>query len=550
MARERRVAFLARDLVWGDESDGSLPFSYAARKIEASVRSAPDLADVATTTIDLRETDPDAYFEAIREFRPTLIAASTYIWSIELFTEVAERVHHWDPSVRFVMGGPSARPSVLTLEPYAAQAGYVHALVKGEGEEIIRRLVRDHLSEDWRELVPGMQVKHPLGYRSSGEIDPPALDDYASPYQLGTIPRAEHGFLETFRGCPISCAFCQWGDERADRIYSAEYLAGHLRGFVDAGVSTVHVLDAAFNLSSRAFRNFAAAEREAKVLCDRKVIGHVYPSYLKDYHLDLLSSFGRAELDVGIQSFDRQVLKGLGRPFDPARLERMLHELAGRFPVDLEIIMGLPGDDPASFRRTFERAIEFPAKVRVFWCLALPDALLERAEEYDIDFDPITFGVRSCRGWSPEDLESEWAYVKSVASTMYRPEMGSNWIEFRTESEAARHMSGDLRAWPIAGAVQTRLKGLVEGAAMGYELQEAERGQGGVILHLDGKTGPVVLSAAVASPGQRSFVELGGIAYSHRGELARPDASRLRSFIERVHAGLAPLTRTVADEAG
>ncbi len=534
--------------MWGDESDGSLPFSYAARKIEASVRSAPDLKDVATTTIDLRETEAEAYFEAIKEFRPSLVAASTYVWSIDLFCEVAALVRAWDPSVRFVMGGPSARPSVLGLEPYADRAPAIDAVVKGEGEEVIRRLVRDHLDEDWREKVPGMLVRHPLGYRHSGDLERPVLDDYASPYQIGTIPRADHGYLETFRGCPISCAFCQWGEERADRIYSTEYLADHLRGFADTGVTAVHVLDAAFNLSTRAFRNLAAAEAEAKILCDRKVIGHVYPSYLKDFHLDLLSSFGRAELDVGIQSFDRQVLKDLGRPFDPDRFERMLEVLAGNFPLDLEIIMGLPGDDPASFRRTFERLIEYPAKVRVFWCLALPDALLERADEYDIDFDPITFGVRSCRGWTEEGLRSEWEHVRKVAEQMYRTEMGSNWVEFRTASEEARHRRGEMKAWRLASAHRARLSRAIDEAAMGYSLAEAERGKAGVILHLAGGEGPVVLQASVANPGERSFVELGGIAYSHRGELARGDASKLRLFIERVHGDVGTVARSVAGE--
>ncbi len=534
VSSEPRVAFLARDLVWGDVSGGSLPFSYAARKLEASVRSAPDLGHVETCAIDLREDDPEAYFEAIRAFGPSVVAASAYIWSIGLFCRVAELVKKHDPEVRVVMGGPAARPSVLALSPYAPYARFFDAIATGEGEEVIRAIVREHGNDDWRERVAGLHVPHALGFRASGEAARPALDDYASPYQLGTIPRAEHGFLETFRGCPISCAFCQWGDARADRVYSAEYLAEHLRGFDAAGVERVHVLDAAFNLSPRAFRNFAAAEREVRALGTRQVLGHVYPTYLKDEHLDLFDTFGRVELAVGIQSFDGAVLKGLGRPFDAARFARVLDELSGRYPIDLELILGLPGDDPASFRRTFERALSIPATVRVFYCLALPDALLERAEEFDLVFDPETFAIESCLGWSREDLENEWAYVREIAGQMHRPNFGRDWVDFRTDGAAERSRSlGDLAL--------ARLRRAVASTQMGYRLRDARADGGRLILDLDAGEGGVVLEARVATPGQALFAEHDGIAYSHRGELEAGGASRLRSFIAALHQDVGPV---------
>src|SRR5438477_8405729 len=125
MSRDRRVALLAHDLVWADTSGGSLPFSYAVRKLDASLRSAPDLDDVESRVIDLRTNDPDEFFERIREYRPTVIGASLYIWSAKLLLQVAEKVRRWDPSVRFVVGGPAARPSVLSLPVYAPYTRYL-----------------------------------------------------------------------------------------------------------------------------------------------------------------------------------------------------------------------------------------------------------------------------------------------------------------------------------------------------------------------------------------------------------------------------------------
>jgi radical SAM superfamily enzyme YgiQ (UPF0313 family) len=542
MQGDRRVAFLARDLVWEDTSGGSLPFSYAARKIEASLRAAPDLSDVETTVIDLKSDDPEAFFEKIREFRPSLVAASTYIWSAKVFCRVAELVRRFDPAIRFVMGGPAARPSLLGLSPYAPYMRYVDAVAVGEGEELMRRLVRAHSDDDWRKNVPGLMAPHALGWRRTEPLDRVERDTYPSPYQLPPIPQADIGFLETFRGCPISCAFCQWGEERSDRVHSAEYLSWHLRGLVAGGVERVYDVDAGFNLSARAFRNLVAAEREVGALRRMQVLGHIYPAFLLDDHLDFFDSFGRAELTVGVQSFEKDVLRKLGRPFDLSRFERVLDELSGRFPIELEIILGLPGDDPASFRRTFEKAIRVAHKVRVFYCLALPDALLDRASEFDIDFDPETFEVQSCRGWTRESLRAEWEHAREVARAMVRPYLGANWLDFRTE----RATDGDERSpsddgLPIPSDALDRLSNAVERSRAGWHLRHAQKKGDRLILDLDGASGRLFLEVAPAAVGRRHFVQHEGLAYSHRGEIAQGGAESLRSFIELVHACVVPV---------
>lgn len=536
MQREPRVAILARHLVWGDDSGGVLPFSYGAHKLAASLRAAPDLQHVETRVIDLQTRGVEAFIEELRAFRPTLVAASTFIWSIELFCQLATAVKRWDPSVRFVMGGPAARPSALRLAPFAPHARDIDALVVGEGEAAIRQIVRHHLEEDWARTVPTLHVHGPLGWRQQVPAERPVLDDYPSPYQLGMVPDARNGYLETFRGCPISCAFCQWGEERADRVHSAEYIASHLRGLAESGVHTVHALDAGFNLSARAFRNLARAEAEVGILRERQVLGHVYPTLMRAEHLELFDAFGRAELAVGIQSFDADVLKGLGRPFDYDRFERVLNLMLGRFEIDFELILGLPGDSPHNFRRTFERAIELADRVRVFYCLALPDALLERAEEFGVEFDPRTFEVSACRGWTSQTLRTEWAHVQRVASSMPRPYVESNWVDFRT----------GRRPPSIADDALSRLGAAASRAATGWQLKGARESNGCLVFDFDGESGPLVLEARRARPGQASFTEKEGIAYSHRGQLAGEGASRLRDFIEYVHAEVAPVFRSYA----
>src|SRR5262249_8878996 len=144
------------------------------------------------------------------------------------------------------------------------------------------------LDEDWRNKIPGLNYRTSLGWRSTGELGRPVLDDYPTPYHLGTSPPGKMGFFESYRGCPIACAFCQWGDQRADRIHGREYLTQMLRHLDASKVKDVMCLDAALNLSPRAFRNLLEAEREVRAFAERRLQCHLYPLMLKDEHYEFI----------------------------------------------------------------------------------------------------------------------------------------------------------------------------------------------------------------------------------------------------------------------
>jgi radical SAM superfamily enzyme YgiQ (UPF0313 family) len=541
--RPVRIAFLAVDWRWEDPAGDFASFSYAVRKLEASVRSAPDLAHVETHVIDLKTDDPDAFFEAIVRVRPTLVAASAYIWSVGTFLEVARRVKAWDPSIGFVLGGPAARVSLLSLAPYQPLVKYVDAIATGEGEEVIRAIARGEPLDTIGDLV----LPHPLGFRSTHPGERPTLDDYPSPYQIGTAPPDHTGFIETFRGCPMSCAFCQWGEERSDRVYGAEYLASHLRGLADAHATNVYFTDAAFNLSARGFRNLMEAERSAGALSKFAVHGHFYPTHVKEEHLEFLARVRKPQVSIGVQTFDPEVLRKLGRPFDLVRFERVLRDLRGRIPIDIELIYGLPGDDPASFSHTLERTMDLADSVRIFYPLVLPDALLERADEFGIRFDPKTFLVEESRGWSARDLREGWEDL--VRSTERLPNfmVSPTWIGFRTRSSAER----DGRS-PLLGASRipeeqvASLTTSLGGAVTGWSIAGAGRDDRVLLVALGSPGGEVVLEVIDSSDGARSFTRRGRLAYSYRGSINRAAAGELGRVIDAIH----PATERLMAAAG
>ncbi len=538
---QKRIALISFDV----EVAGSLStFSYSIHKLRASLLTCPGLEDAEIRVINRETSDPEALLEPLLEFQPTMIGASLYVWSLLPFRRLAEMYRTLHPDVPIVVGGPSARKNVFDLPPYHSFQRTVDAIVVGEGESVVRELALHHQEPDWQSTVRGLLVWNGDEWVSNGEAERPQVDDYPSPYHLDTAPPGS-GFIETFRGCPVTCSFCQWGGVSLGGVHSVEYLVEHLHGLRRAEVENVLFLDAAFNLSPRAFRNLAAADAEAEVLKDFTVFGHLYPTHVQDMHLELFAKMGRVHPAIGVQSFVPEVLERIGRTVDMQRFERVVGAIRDDYGVDVELIMGLPGDTPASFRKTVEKAVEMADAVRIAFCMILPDALLDRARPHDgIEFDHETFFMKSCAGWSEDDLAREWAWVNDVASQFYKQENYGSWVGFRTsgdEVEREPRVPEVDRSPSVPAPTVDRLRAAVTAASASFELRAMHLRHGKVMADLDGPIGAVVLEACVAEPEARYFLRREGVDYSHSGDVGREGAEGLKRVIDSLHGDIRQL---------
>lgn len=543
--RTPSVVLVAVDSPWKDTNGTFYSFSYGVQTLRASLRSDPSLADVDVAIVDLEADHADAFFEAVMAHRPTLVALSTYIWSLPVFRGLVAKIRRHDPSIRIIAGGPAARRSVFDLAPWQGLRDSLDAVVPGEGEGVIRELARHHRKADWRSEIAGLEWWTGSDWHRNPPAPRPDIDAYASPYELGMGPRGLTGYIETFRGCPIHCAFCQWGEQNADRVHSVDYLVRHLEGLRDAEVFNVFFLDAAFNLQNRAFRNLVEAERQVGLLKTKAVHGHLYPTYLQESHLEFFDSIGRVHAAVGIQSFDEEVLKKMGRPFDLKKFQRTLSMMKGRLKVDIELIFGLPGDNPDSFLRTLDTAIEYGHALKAFQCLVLPDALLERADAMQIVFDPETFAIQSAMGWTRADLERTWEQVMRRAEEFEERVQHFDWVGFVCDPDEVSSSDRQQRIdpTPIAAAAIEGLPGAVDAVAQGWRFDGARQDGTRVLFDLHGPNGNVELRVERQTPDARFFHAQDGLVYSYRGEVGQTEAPDLLRVIETLHGrarGLVP----------
>jgi radical SAM superfamily enzyme YgiQ (UPF0313 family) len=383
--------------------------------------------------IDERSAPAEKFIEQILLFEPDILGLSVYLWSTELLTQVAREVKRMRPDCAIVFGGPSARTQMFELGPFADYADYLDAVVATDGEEIFREIVAltDRSRESLRS-IRGLAIPSSSGWFVTPPRTPdPDMDTIASPFQEGLMPRQHVAYVETFRGCPLSCSFCQWGVMDSKRKFSVDYLRRELQAMKDTDPAYTFLVDAALNLNAAAFRNLAVAEKEVGFFSTTPLLCEVYPTLLKPEHLDFLERTKWVEIGLGVQSLDPTTLNAISRPFKPSQLKSVIEQLSEFGLVDAELILGLPGDTPESFRRTLEEALTWPCNVRVYRCLILPDALMTRApKEFDIRFDPVSLLMSSCHTWSEKQLKETQDYVTGLAAATPNGYAGEYWWHF------------------------------------------------------------------------------------------------------------------------
>ena len=412
----RRVALLARY----PDRDRAMPqfiSNHGLRMIEAALRSAPP-DGLELGVWDLRGGSVEEVAHQLLAFDPDVAGFSAYLWSFPFFVEVARLLKDDDPTRLVVFGGPSARPSMLQQPPFRGAETWVDVLVINDGEQTFREIVvASDRSASALAGVAGIALPSLQGL-SGGWVEtaprPLAdLNELPSPYEMDLVQADGLAVLQTYRGCPFTCSFCEWGTlESPKRVRGVGELQREFEGMARQPVQGALLVDAGLNLNANGFRNLREAADRHGFFEHRSLICEVYPAKVRPEHLAFLGSVGQALVGIGLQSFDNKVLAHVERSYDEARFEQTLHALKAVAGVAIEIILGLPGDTPENFRNSFERARSLPCALRVYHCVVLPSALMVRAPaEYALDYDPVTLKMRSCLGWSEQALREECEFM-------------------------------------------------------------------------------------------------------------------------------------------
>ena len=348
-----------------------------------------------------------ALVEAIRDRRPDVLGFTVFSWNIERTLHICEKIKEAG-GPRIVFGGPEITPD--NALPRAPQVDF---RVHGEGEAVFRRL----LSEP--------------GFWANGSAAESAADIFRSapsPYLGGWLePEIERlMLLETQRGCPYRCGFCYYNKSRAGLVFAEEeHLLRAIAWAVERRISEVYLLDPSLN-TRPGLKGILAGIGRLNAEKRIRLFSEIRAEAIDEPLADLLAAAGFTWFEIGLQSTNPQALKIMKRPTRLDRFVQGAQRLKQRgITPSIDLIIGLPGDDLAGFKRSVDFVAEHDLQddIQIFPLSILPGtSFRRRRRELGLNFEahpPYT--VIATPTFTPEDFLLAYDYAETRLDTVFFP---------------------------------------------------------------------------------------------------------------------------------
>lgn len=289
--------------------------------------------------------------------KPDVVGFSCYIWNINETIAVIRMLKTVLPDVKIVLGGPEVSYDVHEWVRKHVEIDYI---IMGEGEVSFKEMLRYFNNEMPLEKVPG------ICYLEEGKLkihaQPPKIDlrEIASPFRFEEdMPHLGKRiqYIETSRGCPFSCQFCLSSIEVGVRYFNREKIKEDIRYLMDNGAKTIKFVDRTFNISrsyAMEMFQFLIDEHQPGVVFQFEITADIMRPEVIQF-LNDNAPRGLFRFEIGVQSTNDLTNDLVKRRQNFEKLTRtvtMVKE-GGKIDQHLDLIAGLPEEDYASFRKTF-----------------------------------------------------------------------------------------------------------------------------------------------------------------------------------------------------
>jgi len=359
----------------------------------------------------------------------TLFLYSHYIWNSLRMLTYAARVKAENPLALNIHGGPDVPKYERDVEQYFFDHPYVDITVHGEGEiticEILEALEAALLTTEPLDLSL-LDTVAGLSYRGTDGLivrtpDRPRitdLDDIPSPYLTGEFDvfgevGVPNVILETNRGCPYGCTFCDWGSATASSIrrFNLDRVFDELAWCARNGISSVGLADANFGTFER---DVEIARRTAELKGIYGFPRHFGTNYAKNSvkHLKpiveiLVEAKILAMGLLSLQSMDEGTLTTINRSnIKLKKYEALAAEFrANRLPLYVDLMMGLPGSTVKSFCNDLQECVDREVYPKVHPTQLLINSPMndpEYRKQHGINAAPSEM-LKSCASFTEDD---------------------------------------------------------------------------------------------------------------------------------------------------
>lgn len=287
-----------------------------------------------------------------------IVFISLYIWNKNYCLRLAEELKKVYPDITIIMGGPEVPHRD---KKWIEENDYIDSIVIGEGELAIKEILTQYL------------YKIPL--EKTYQFDRIKDLNLPSPYTKGLFDDLleEHPdiewvpTLETDRGCPYSCTFCDWGSATASKMYKLynERIQKDIEWMIDKKLPYIALTSSNFGIFKD--RDLEITEQIIKANKETGFPSGLSVSYAKNSNatvLDIVKKFLDVNIQTGLvlslQTTSEDVLDNIKRKNMKINSIEEIVSMCNEknVPVLTELILGMPGETSRSWMTTLEDVLQ------------------------------------------------------------------------------------------------------------------------------------------------------------------------------------------------
>ena len=344
--------------------------------------------------------DPIELKHRISDKPPEILALSHYEWNSNLDIAILKYMKQKNPDTVTVMGGPSFETDLDWAKNFFQERPYLDAYIYGEGEWSFTRFVELLEAYDKKLTnIPFEELPSSIFYlnkKSNKLINNPKnfverldLTNHPSPYLTGIMdpflasPNLSP-IMETNRGCPYACTFCNWGNAIQAKInqFSIDTINNEVLYVCKNSKNMLgffYIADANFGILKRDLE-IARVIRECMDKYNfPKQVFQCYAKNTNDAVIDIAATLRTvSSMSMSKQSINKEVLVNVKRGNIPAEQYDTLREKAQEKGIETftELIYGLPGENYESFIAGIKESARNNVRVSIY-----PNYMLHGSEE-------------------------------------------------------------------------------------------------------------------------------------------------------------------------
>lgn len=381
-----------------------------------------------------RRDDQDKVLELLKN--DSVVGFSTYLWNDQYNNRLAEKLKKINPDCLIIFGGPQCP---IEDSDFFQRFPWVDICVKTEGEHSLQKILHHWVKAESYDHIPGLLINKNGETRDTGvAVRIQDLDDIPSPYLSGLFdnliadnPDVQFtAIMETNRGCPYACTFCDWGSLTYSKVkkFDIDRVYAELEWIGKNAIDFVSITDANFGMFID--RDLDIAKKIVEV--QKKYLnpkGYTI-SWAKNQRAEVLEIVktlmfeggSTSGLNLSVQTMDDNVLEIIKRKnLAMNKVEEIFDECEiNNIPLYTELILGLPGETPETWRNNFYKLYEANnhTGITVYQAQLLENAEMNLTQRnlYNIESVPVyDYLVGS---YNEDELKES---IEVVASTLDLP---------------------------------------------------------------------------------------------------------------------------------